>query len=564
MNNFFWPLFLTGCQLTWVFDQDLDYDNDGYITDQAQGGDDCKDHLAAINPGAVEKEGDGIDQNCNGDNDEDADLDGYTIDQGDCDDNANWIRNDYFEMAQDTDDNDCDKVVNEINDLGGRNWLSWAGEAAGDQFGWAVAGGDTDGDGYSDLVVTAPKALAHQRFEGITYKISGRQEWAPSLLDYDADATVTGTAEYDRAGSSVALGDLDGDGVAEPVLGALGYDVGDGNSNGAVGLFDPLATGATDFSNAGILWEGSDDFGNAGQSVAFIGNVTGDLGEEILVGADGINRAYVLASSEKAGQGGSLGDVATALLEGSEEDEHFGWSVAGGNDLDGDGISDYAVGAPSHSSNLLSAGAVYVYSGGTFPPSEPLILRGLVEYGGVGFSLALVNDVESDGYGDLLTGAPAQGARGDASRGVVYLLPGSADLSQSTLEEATQIQGQYENEFLGLSVANAGDINSDGFGDFLLGSLSDEGGEDAGAIYLFLGGVRSYDLAEYGANNADAIFLGTGGMMAYVGNRVGNVNGKHYDDIEASLPYDDFVIGAPGDNDQAGRAFLFLGQPTHP
>lgn len=551
-------VFLAGCQILGVQDKDLDEDGDGFNAINA-GGPDCNDEDPDVKPGVAEILRDRIDQNCNGHDDEDWDRDGMTVDEGDCDDLDPAVRLRYFEY-QDGVDNDCDGEVDEENEPADAG-VSLPGEVAGDQAGAAIASGDVDQDGYSDVFVAAPEAMVDLGFAGKVYGVKGRAaDWGSVTSLAQAEYAVTGVQEFDRAGT-VAVGDMDGDSVPEVAIGALGYDVDGGNGNGAVGIFRPLGVGVTSFAQASPWWWGDASFAYAGGALAFVGDIDGDGGEELVVGAHGEDRAYVLSWADGASQSGPLATVAAATLQGTDED--FGWSVAGGEDLDGDGLSDYAVGAYTRSERVPIGGAVYVYAGGDTEPT--ILLEGDVDYAKIGYSVALVSDVDGDGYAELLAGAPAQGARGDASRGVAHLLLGEASWTGRSLDEATQIQGQSEGEFLGVSVAGVGDVDSDGLGDFAVGSLSNEEGLEAGAVYLFLGGSRSYAGVDYVAdpNHVDAVFLGTEGAAAYVVAGVGNTNGKVDGDWEDVLPYDDFVLGAPGYEERQGAAFLFFGQPTH-
>jgi FG-GAP repeat len=136
------------------------------------------------------------------------------------------------------------------------------------------------------------------------------------------------------------------------------------------------------------------------------------------------------------------------LLSGAVERERFGTSVAGADDLNGDGISDLAVGSPTSDARGFDTGRVYVYLG------EPRRLRGtpskILEGEMVGSSfgaiVSIAGDLDGDGLAELVvnekdldTDAPrtcqsfvypgALGAAFEGSLGVRYIYPSPSDCS---------------------------------------------------------------------------------------------------------------------------------------
>ena len=232
----------------------------------------------------------------------------------------------------------------------------------------------------------------------------------------------------------------------------------------------------------------------------------------------------------------------TVSFIGEGETDWSGYSVSGAGDVDGDGYDDILIGAYYYDDGSYFIGKVYLIfgnaSGGTMDidlsnADASFIGKDANEY--VGFSVSGVGDVNGDGYGDILFGSP-HNSDGGTSAGHTHLILGKAsgwarDIDISNADAS--FIGENAGDWSGTSVSGAGDVNGDGYDDFLIGAPeNDDGGAVAGQTYLIFGKSSGWEMDTY-LSNANASFWGTA-IMDYSGYSVsgaGDVNGDGYDDI---------------------------------
>lgn len=235
------------------------------------------------------------------------------------------------------------------------------GGAVDDNFGRSVAGaGDVDADGFADVIVGAYRTDTNGMDAGTATVFSGRT--GAALW------TIQGDSAGDRFGASVAgVGDIDRDGHADIAVGAVLDDDG-ANEGGSVRVYSGQ-TGA-------VLWSwfgqgASDWFGNA---IAGAGDVNGDGHADVIVASFQNSTARYRAGKIEVFSGATGAILMTQL--GTESNERFGWSVAGGLDYDADGYSDVLVGSRyADSGTDFDNGSAFLFdvgiSGGT--PSIELV-----------------------------------------------------------------------------------------------------------------------------------------------------------------------------------------------
>jgi hypothetical protein len=229
-----------------------------------------------------------------------------------------------------------------------------------------------------------------------------------------------------------------------------------------------------------------------GSAVGAIGDVTGDGVQDYAASApvadDNVdNSGYVVAFD--GATGAVLYRVHNLLPEGSDQ---FGTSIAGGRDLDSDGVPDFVVGnAFDDTYKGGHTGSVLVVSGATGTPIRKLIDDDGFQSDGLGRSVALIDDLDGDTVADILAGAPYHDhAQGLYNTGVVLAFSGATGdlIGRASFETFND-----ERPLMGWSLATMPDIDGDGVSDFVAGAREDdEGGvTDAGSVYLISGADMS-------------------------------------------------------------------------
>jgi hypothetical protein len=285
------------------------------------------------------------------------------------------------------------------------------------------------------------------------------------------------------------------------------------------------------------------------------GKVTGDYNgdgyADILVGAEGTpGPGQVKIFFGGTGSNFVPNFNPNLVLQGENGGDLFGSAITSG-DLNGDGYDDIIVGAYHNGAGGTHAGRVYIYYGGPGLHNTPdVILTGFAAGEQFGVSVSSGKDINRDGYDDLLVGANLNSVKGD-QQGRAYLFFGGPATS---LYPDRVFNGEHPGDHFGISVNLAGDINGDGFADFLIGAGGDGSATHAGKAYLYYGEIGP-------ENQGRKIFSGNGTGDAF-GRMVAGV--KDVDDDG----YDDFIIGAPnhlsldGLSPHAGEAYLYQGGPN--
>ncbi|MEO1132080.1 MAG: hypothetical protein AAFX40_05160 [Cyanobacteria bacterium J06639_1] len=501
--------------------------------------------------------------------------------------------------------------VFDLSTLDGTNGFAIDGRDDQDEIAFTLSeAGDFNNDGFADLLVGAP----FQGFLGGAYLIfGGAEEQAPVLnladLTGENGVFLEGNAAFFITvgvfGSIVVnpvpsfsgfgidgIGDFNDDGIDDIAIGSPGGP--SGEITIVYGTEQPLAaefdlgdelTGANGFEfNEGDA--AADLFGN---SVSGIGDINGDGIDDVLLGAPGLDsesgEAYVMFGTSQAfpdelGSDALDGTNGFGII-GEAIGQEVGHSVAGLGDFNGDGINDFAIGAPSADNPAQPTRSYLIFGSANGYPAlisltslngtNGFAIAGNSNTDEFGHILSSAGDLNGDGLNDLIVGAPFADANGEDS-GRAYVIFGSDDGFPAQLDVADLngangfvIDGLAAGDRLGDVVSQAGDLNDDGIDDVLLGaSKSDVNGEDSGQAYAIFGSQTpfpaSFDLNTLdgsngfivnGQNPGDELGEGVSG--------IGDFNGDGIDDIALGAPN----VTANG-NEDAGRAYIIFGRASTP
>lgn len=341
---------------------------------------------------------------------------------------------------------------------------TWLGNSADDEFGYAIRNcGDVNNDGRDDVIVGARWDDQNGANSGTVTVYSG--------LNYTQIYAYKGDTAYDRLGTSVAgLGDINNDGFADFAAGADGDD-NTGSSSGSVRVWSGK-TGTVMFTVNGA---GADDV--FGTTLAAAGDVNADGFRDILVGAPGVDTNGFASGAVRIISG--VNGAVLYTFNGVATSDYFGTSVAGLGDVNNDGFADVAVGAPYADPSGAASGQVRVFSGKT--GAVLYTLNGSVAADNFGAALANAGDVNNDGTDDVIVGAPyGDGPAAESGLAKVFNGKNGALLLTLTGDSATDLFGS--------SVGSAGDVDADGFGDVIVGSIWDDiSGISSGSAKVFSG-----------------------------------------------------------------------------
>ena len=230
----------------------------------------------------------------------------------------------------------------------------------------------------------------------------------------------------------------------------------------------------------------------------------------------------------------------------------LGSSSASAGDVNGDGFSDVIIGAPRGGSGMKGAAYLFLGSRNGLSAKPAWSMEGPQGGSQFGQSVASAGDINHDGYDDIIIGIPGR-SNGQASEGSAVVYLGSS--SGLSGVPAWQVESNVVLALFGYSVAAAGDVNGDGFGDVVIGALQQsKTATGEGQAYVYLG--SSQGLATTAAwSVAGSIRWGQFGVSV---SSAGDVNRDGFSDI---------IVGEHNYSDtqrKGGRVQLFLGSPTGP
>lgn len=339
--------------------------------------------------------------------------------------------------------------------------------------------GDVDGDGVPDLMVSDILESPTGTYDGVLRLYSG----ATGAILYSYFG-----APYDGLGSGLcAMGDLNADGHDDFAFGALGSN----GANVAVGRVE-VHSGI----DGSLLWmiSGNVVGDGFGDSIAALGDIDGDGLAEIVVGI----RNHSTGGNNYPGavqvRSGATGNLIYSFL-GSSPTSHAGQPVAGGGDVDRDGVPDFIYGEYRYGNTLFDVGRVVVRSGLT-----GLVIRSHVGDNALdrlGIGVSMLGDVDGDGFDDYAASASPSS-------------PSAQFRTKIWSGKTGQVLRAFTVDPTGntLGVKGVGDLDGDGFADIVFSDLYYDGvgGTNCG-FYRVEKSPELPSLVYHGSRAIDDLFL---------------------------------------------------------
>ena len=428
-----------------------------------------------------------------------------------------------------------------LSNLNGANGFKLDGENNPDNSGHYVSAGDINGDGYADLLIGAwgyadnQKGRSYVVFGGPGVSSSG--DILLSSLNGTNGFKLDGEYNISRSGFSVsAVGDINGDGSNDLLIGAFGYPNGDnmGRSYVVFGGSEVGRSGDILLSNLtganGFKLDGESIFGLSGYSVS-AGDINGDGYADLLIGAwgypggDSKGRSYVVFGGPGVGTSGnillsSLNGANGFKLDGENNGDCSAWHISAAGDMNGDHYTDLVVGAYGYPSGGNQGRSYVVFGGPGVGRSGNIALSSLTGANGFkldgennisysGYSVSAAGDINGDGYADLIIGAAQYYGNQKGRSYVVFGGPGVGSngliaLSSLNGTNGFKLEGENNADESGCSVSAAGDINGDGIADLLIGAYNYPNGISMGRSYVVFG-----DCPPQLINNTLSLYNGT-------------------------------------------------------
>ncbi|MCE9597123.1 MAG: VCBS repeat-containing protein [Spirochaetia bacterium] len=384
---------------------------------------------------------------------------------------------------------------------------------------------------------------------------------------------------------SVALGDLDGDGIMDLAASAWADDDG-GLDVGAVWILFMNRDGTVRSQQIISLLDGGFGTGLAsgdyfGYSLAPLGDVDGDGIPDLAVGAPKANdgggfrgAAWILLLNRDGTVKSKQKISSLTGFAGINDNDQFASTLAAGGDMDGDGVRDVIVGAPFTDDGGSDHGAVwviYLNANGTAKTQQKIsetsggFTGTLANLDYFGSEVAMLGDLDGDGVRDLAVGA-GSADDGGTDRGATWILFMNSNGTVRSQQKISSTSGGFtgtlaDNDLFGsLGMVGPGDLNGDGIPDLVVGAVgSDDGGTDRGSAWVVFLNRNGTVKNQQKISTLEGNFTATLVNSALFGGGSGSLG-----DLDGDL-VPDIVIGAsnaPGGGSGRGSMYVLFLAPA--
>lgn len=562
--------------LTWYMDEDADgFGNPARPVEAcaipegaADNDQDCDDTSGDVYPGAVEIWYDGVDQDCRGDDDYDADQDGHAVPEGggeDCDDSNPLVHPGVEEICYNDQDDNCNGSVDECG-LSGEIPMTdanWRIEGDGDYqyLGWEVKM-IGEASAYTERPLFAITQADYRRNTGVGYVyLYSLEEGGPveqARFVSDESHFIFGTKIQDPA-------DFNGDGYLDITIWADesgGWT--DLNGPGhSLTYFGPFGR-EIDADDFDVGWWGSGWMDHGGRQVVgplqgegMDGRVAVSIPAKSFGTDEGANGAVYLHDSTQRGV--VTIDEADDYIYGTDAYNYAG-STLKSTDVDGDGVSDLILNVGQQSA-VDTRSMVVTFLGPiegahTIWDNDGEVVADA--WNNLGWEMDLPGDMNGDGVDEIVLGAPYHQVGSYSGAGAVWVLSTGSLVGTSRPDDDAicRIEGRESSisDFVGSSLSH-GDFNGDGNVDLLLGAEEAavlDGSEGRGIAYGYYslpGGVVPAESADFQLQSTAPLGLAAFALAANM-----DLNEDGFDDIVISEP------NWPEKGDSYGVVGIFLGE----